>query len=316
MAGPVKSQIRYPCHTASIRVQAPNSLSARCPSYRPCNGLPKSSWKGPGWHRPTGLTGVRSSFRGVQPRTGPGLLSAIGIVRLPTGTFRSAPKPKRILPDQRSVAQCTKLTMMGNLRCTCILTCLRKILSLFVRSEIGRRRVVPQDAGKRRSAGRDSQMGPEHPPLRRQGLRMTYAPASVRFTKTPRRSSAHIDWTTKPDFSRRAISRDSALWLRLTPAASSCTRNLPSGAQADALDEPVEHLELAHAQVVVLLQLTFQVGDDRGVPGGHLTPGRDHVGVDLGVGHRSTPDFLRRTIALSPDVCKRIICLCIECMCM
>ena len=69
----------------------------------------------------------------------------------------------------------------------------------------------------------------------------------------PRRSSGHMPRVTRPSASKRATTRESALWLRYTASASSCIRGVLVGG-----GEALEHFVLAHAESVLLLQAVLE----------------------------------------------------------
>ena len=69
-----------------------------------------------------------------------------------------------------------------------------------------------------------------------------------------------------------------------------------------ALGEPLEDLEVAHAESVPLAKFALKRRARRRVAGRHLPPGRHHI--VLGPAHR-------RIVAPKPDICKRINCSCI-----
>ena len=115
----------------------------------------------------------------------------------------------------------------------------------------------------------------------------------------PRRSSPHRQRSTRPVFSSRLISRDSALWLRWTASAQLLGPEL----MIYALGQPLQDFEVAHAEAVPLPQLTLERGAHGGVPGGQRTPGTDHL-VGPGLVHEG---ILVTWIAR----CKYINCTCI-----
>ena len=125
----------------------------------------------------------------------------------------------------------------------------------------------------------------------------------------PRRSSGQIARSTKPAASSRPTTRESALWERWTMPHRVCMRQEVVGL------EPLQHLVLAHSELVLALERTFKgaVGPRVALAAAHASSLRSACSPGASA---ISEGELGRIIPCVHKLCRFIGCSCIECNCM